>query len=93
MLDPEEFAHYEAWREHKLTTSTDLSVIAYNTEMVALSSAWKSGVLAAFGGEAEGMEVEDVLAANPYNKPGMTGGPSSASRLPTTGTDQERAGE
>ncbi len=65
MIDPDEFADYEAWREHKLTTSTDLSVQAYNTEMEAAALAYEAG----WRDRDAGKSIED----SPYRKPGMRG--------------------
>lgn len=73
MIDPDEFADYEAWREHKLTTSTDLSVQAYNAEMEAAALAYEAGARAAFAGMVARRSEEDVIRENPYRKPGTRG--------------------
>jgi len=72
MLDPDEFAEYEAWREHKLTSQTDLSVRAYNAEMESLALAWESGAMA-FAGRGAGESLDDVIRTNPYRGKGMRG--------------------
>lgn len=43
MLDPEEMADYETWKERKLDESIDLSYAAYNVEREAAALAWEAG--------------------------------------------------
>lgn len=69
MLDPAEVAAYEAWKLHKLTAQTDLTITAYNAEMTALAAAWDSGVVASVSQEF----AAKILPQNPYRRPGMTG--------------------
>lgn len=57
-------AAYEAWKEHKLTSETDLSVAAYNLEMEAQALAWDEGW-------RTGQHPEDGIETNPYRGPGM----------------------
>ena len=72
MLDPEEVAGYEAWKEHKLTSHTDLSVSAYNIEQESAALAYEAGVRAAvFPSDKE--KINSLIAANPYRGPGMMG--------------------
>lgn len=65
MLDPDEMAAYEAWREHKLTMSTDLSVSTYNVEQEGPALAWEAGWDAAQGAHPKSREE------NPYRARGM----------------------
>lgn len=82
MLDPDEMAAYEAWKQHKLTGISDLSVSAFNTEQEATALAWAAGVKALHARimptndlHRAGLDqlLEHLLADNPYRKPGMTG--------------------
>lgn len=74
MLDPDLYADYEAWRAAKLAGSIDLSIATYNVEMAAQAIAWEAGVKAAYSvALASDREVEEILADNPYRKPGMRG--------------------
>jgi hypothetical protein len=70
MLNPDAVAEYEAWREHKLVTSQDLSIHAFNAEMVANAAAWDEGVRAAVG-PGDSQKVNSLLDGNPYRQPGM----------------------
>ena len=76
MLDIDEVAAYEAWKQHKLTSSVDLSVSAFNLESEAVAVAYELGVDAlskqSKGGASED-DVATVKAANPYRQKGMTG--------------------
>ena len=79
MLDIEEVAAYEAWKEHKLTSSVDLSVSAFNLESEAVAVAYELGVAALYKrckaskSVASGEDVAAVVRANPYRQKGMTG--------------------
>jgi hypothetical protein len=76
MLDAEEVADYEAWKERKLTGSTDLSVGAYNAEMEGPALAWEAGWRAH---ELDGSP--ESYARNPYRAKGMTGERPGKKRL------------
>lgn len=67
MLDIDEMAAYEAWKEHKITTSTDISVGAFNLESEAVALAWEAGWDAAQGAHPKARE------SNPYRQKGMSG--------------------
>lgn len=67
MLDPDEMAAYEAWKAHKLTTSTDLSASAFNTEQEGPALAWEAG-----WDDAQGAYPK-ARADNPYRGSGMSG--------------------
>jgi len=67
VLDIDEMAAYEEWKEHKLTTATDLSVGAFNLESEAVALAWEAGWDAAQGAHPKGREE------NPYRAKGMSG--------------------
>lgn len=81
MLDPEEFAEYEAWRQHRLTASTDISVQAFNVEMESTALAWQAGWKARDAGKP--------IEANEYRGPGMRGEVRSATHLPSGEPDDE----
>lgn len=84
MIDPDEFASYEAWREHKLTSATDLSVRAYNMEQEAAALHWEEGVKAMAAGAIIRENSADVMRKNPYRAKGMTGErPNADAQLPT----------
>lgn len=68
MLDIDEMAAYEAWKEHKITTSTDISVGAFNLESEAVALAWEAGWRA-----HEKSGSPESYAANPYRQKGMSG--------------------
>lgn len=72
MLDPDEVANYEAWKERKLTSSTDLSVHAYNVEQEGLALAYDAGVDDGFKGQVALKSAKDVKAASPYRRKGTT---------------------
>ena len=76
MLDPDEMAAYEAWKEHKLISSVDISVSAFNLEAESTAVAFEAGVDAlskqSKGGASED-DVATVKAVNPYRQKGMTG--------------------
>lgn len=72
MLDPDEMAAYEAWKQHKLTSSVDLSVSAFNLEMEGPALAYEAGLRAALG-RGPGETLDDLIAASPYRRKGMTG--------------------
>ena len=67
MLDPDEVAAFEVWKEHKLTTSIDLSANAFNLEQEAPALAWEAGWDAAQGAHPA------ARASNPYRAKGTTG--------------------
>ena len=70
MLDPEEMAQFEEWKEAKLTGSTDLSVFAFNKEMEALALAFDAGVRASIS-SSDQQKIRSVMDANPYRGAGM----------------------
>jgi hypothetical protein len=72
MLDPDEFADYEAWKENKLTSQTDLSVRAYNAEMESLALAWEAGVRESIN-VSDIQKINSTLDRNPYRGKGMRG--------------------
>ena len=73
MLDPDEMAAYEEWKERKLTSSTDLSVSAFNVEQEGPALAYEAGVDAGVKGAAAKKSAEEVKKASPYRAQGMTG--------------------
>lgn len=73
MLDPDEMAAYEVWKQHKLTSVTDLSAHAFNLEQEAPALAWEAGVKAALGRAGTAETIDDLLSSNPYRAPGMNG--------------------
>lgn len=73
MLDPDEMADYEAWKERKLTGQVDLSVNAYNVEQEAVALAFDAGVDAAFAGAIIRQNAQDVKRQSPYRRKGTTG--------------------
>lgn len=73
MLDPDEVANFEAWRETKLLGSVDLSVHAYNVEQEGAALAYEAGVRDAVRKTAEGFSVNAIIAASPYRGRGMAG--------------------
>jgi len=66
MLDKAEVEAFELWKELRLTTSTDLSIDAYNAEMEGLALAWEAGAKAASG-------PDRLPPPNPYRGRGTTG--------------------
>ncbi len=73
MIDPDLFAEYEAWKGAKLLGQTDFSVAAFNAEMEGLALAYEQGVKDAFQAATIRQSAEEVVANNPYRKPGMRG--------------------
>jgi hypothetical protein len=73
MLDPEEMADYEAWKQHKVTSQLDVSASAYNLEVESTALAYETGVKDAFAAVAVDINLPEVIAANPYRQPGMRG--------------------
>lgn len=68
VLDPDEVADYEAWKERKLTASVDISPRTFNIEQEAPALAWEAGWLAhEKDGSLEG------YSANPYRGKGTSG--------------------
>jgi len=72
MLDADEVAQYEAWKQNKLTSSTDLSVHSYNIEQEAAALAYEAGVRAGVN-PIDHERLASLLRDNPYRRPGMTG--------------------
>jgi len=72
MLDADDVADYEAWKQHKLTTSVDLSVGAYNVEQEAAALAYEAGIRAAVPA-TDANRIEILFEANPYRSKGSTG--------------------
>lgn len=84
MLDAEAVKDYEHWKMKKLTAGVDLSVQAYNLDMESTALAYEAGVKAVASriGYATGdTSVDEVLADNPYRKPGMNGEPSATRKV------------
>jgi hypothetical protein len=73
MLDPESFAEFEAWRAAKILGAFDLSVAAFNAEMAGLALAYEQGVRDMAKGAIARQSPDEVIAENPYRKPGMRG--------------------
>lgn len=65
MLDTEEQARFEAWREHKLNEQLDLSSTAYNLEVEGPALAWEAGWDAHKAGKSR--------ESNEYRAKGMDG--------------------
>lgn len=42
MLDPDEVASYEEWKQRKIQGQLDLSVQAYNLEQESVALAWRT---------------------------------------------------
>ena len=72
MLDPDEYAAYEAWKQTKLTTHPDLSVQAFNTEMTAQAVAYDEALEAVIG-RVDWQKLQSFKSSNPYRQPGMRG--------------------
>lgn len=84
MLDPDEMAEYEAWKQRKLTSHPDLTVNAFNTEMEAQAIAWDEGYKTA-------SNTATSARSNPYRQPGMRGhNRRDAPQLPATAGQSER---
>lgn len=79
MLDPDEVADFETWKQAKLNGIHDLSVSAYNTEMEALALAWEAGAKTAH--EFRDADITSILAKNPHRKPGMKGERRATARV------------
>lgn len=82
MLDPDEVAQYEAWRQDKLVSETDLSPHAYNVEMESQALAYEKGVddvmsstdvIGELTKVETGLHAERFKADNPYRAKGMRG--------------------
>lgn len=86
MLDTEQQADYEAWKERKLMGSIDLSVGAYNAEMESQAVAWeegmRTGVRRLVSGLPPSRYEEELISQNPYRKAGMNGERPHAEPLP-----------
>ena len=65
MLDPDEVASYEEWKQRKIQGQLDLSVQAYNLEQESVALAWEDGWVARDAGK--------LFTDNQFRKPGMTG--------------------
>ena len=65
MLDPDEVARYEEWKQRKIQGQLDLSVQAYNLEQESVALAWEDGWVARHAGK--------LFTDNQFRKPGMTG--------------------
>jgi hypothetical protein len=72
MIDADEFAAYEMWREARVLGQVDVSVHAFNAEQEGLALAWEAGVMFAIKAD-NGLTTASIEAANPYRGAGMTG--------------------
>ena len=52
-IDPVAMRSYDEWRARKLAGQIDLSIQAYNEEMLMLSAAWRLGRKAGIAGKPE----------------------------------------
>ena len=76
MLDEDEMAAYEAWKQQKLVSYPDVSVAAYNAEMGIHANAWDEGAkfaLAVSTLNATEWQMNAVLRENPFRQQGMRG--------------------
>lgn len=97
MLDPEQQADFEEWRGRKILGQVDISPAAYNSEMEGLAVAWEEGVkrLADYGTVERdwplaSIDLNEVIATNPYRRPGMRGErPSTDAPVPVSGNQSE----
>lgn len=72
MIDVDQQADFEAWRERKIVGQVDISVAAYNIEMESQAVAWEEGLAHGALGRSRA-EVDLLMLDNPYRKAGMTG--------------------
>lgn len=92
MLDPDEVAAYEAWKHEKLLGTVDLSVRAYNAEMVGHAAAYERAIKDAMEVLPPISDISEKLSAlsakNPYRARGMRGAAPSISTTRITSESQ-----